>query len=355
MAFRSIGERIDSMLCTATLLAALAMTQSPPTSVLGPGVDSAKSSKLKEGDLVRVNYLHPIGRPDCVSIYPALEQARAARRASADEVETKRVPSVEGIIYVGHNTPAKIERISAVDVAGREVWYALVTLGSGALRGQRFWIRLDLLRDAREPDPARKALSEDDHLMGSLRPIDPRYQPKVGDRVVVACYDVDAMYDIRWQNRDNPKASAAVVADTVMILPSEVAVAQVREDFKTVRPIGPGGFALAASGTPAIVELATSPFSKVRITSGPFEGQSWYVFRLFLCPPSAFEAAKARPTVPALGIAPAGAAEPERPTKRGRKRKVEAEEPSGDLVLTDLAVNPNPVLIHTPDEAVWFV
>jgi hypothetical protein len=150
-----MGERIDSMLCTATLLAALAITQSPPTSALGPGVDSTKSSKLKEGDLVRINAF-PFAY---AGIFASPEQVRESAQSLAKLVGTKQIPSTEGLIQVGHNTPAKIERISVVNLFGGETRLAQVTLGSGALRGQRFWIGLNALRDAREPDPAKLALS----------------------------------------------------------------------------------------------------------------------------------------------------------------------------------------------------
>jgi len=56
-------------------------------------VDSAKSSKLKEGDLVRVNRLGPDGLPESAGIYPSLEQARAVGRAFAEQTGTKRPPS----------------------------------------------------------------------------------------------------------------------------------------------------------------------------------------------------------------------------------------------------------------------
>jgi hypothetical protein len=202
MAFRSIGERIDSMLCTATLLAALAITQSPPTSALAPRVDSAKSSKLKEGDLVRVNVMDSGRHPAFVMIYPSLEQARAAVLALPKLIREKRISSREGLIQVGHNTPAKIERISMVDFFGRETRYAQVTLGSGGLNGQQFWIPLTALRDAREPDPARMALDvpldapldapadapadepAEPRFSGDVS-WDPDYRPKVGDSTVL--------------------------------------------------------------------------------------------------------------------------------------------------------------------------
>jgi hypothetical protein len=336
MASRSIGERIDSMLCTATLLAALAIAQSPPTSALGPGVDSAKSSKLKEGDFARVNRLGPEGLPESSGIYPSLEEARAVGRAFAEQTRTKRPPSIEGLIQVGHNTPARIERISAVDVAGVETPYAQVTLGSGVLKGQRFWIRLDRLRDARGPDPARKALP-DEPANEPKKPIsprdlfwDPEYHPKAGDSAILGMRNV-----------------AIGGHDGVILIPTPDVLTALsrRNDLNGL---------CAASGTRATVlqigrgqEAANGqagfPPVQVKLASGPFAGHIGWVLGPQLSRPEVFERESGRAADPPADP-PAGQPEARRIAggKRAPQRPPEDSSPvAGDLVLIDVADNPS--------------
>lgn len=330
------------MICATTWLAAAIVLQSPRGSELGRGVPAAAST-LKAGDLVRVNYLGAGDVPSAVGVYPSLDHVRAVAREFAESARANRLPSVEGLVQVGHNTPARVEKVSGIEVSGREIRYAQVTLGAGLLRGQRLWVRADRLRDAREPDPARKAAREGESLAGAMLPIDPLYEARAGDRVVIACYDGLALADIRRQDRGD-SGDDAVMSEIVPMLPSRSAVQKQQEDIKAGRPGEPGGFGAATSGTAAVVEEATSPFLKVRISGGPFDGQSWYVLKPFVCRPAAFAEARARPAPSMLELASVAAGEPEEPAKAPRRRRVEEPSPSGDLALTDLAVNENAAL-----------
>jgi hypothetical protein len=327
------------MLCTATLLAALAITQSPPTSVLGLEVDSAKSSKPKVGDLVRVNRLGPDGLPESSGIYPSLEEARAVGRAFAEQTRTKRPPSIEGLIQVGHNTPATIERISAVDVAGVETLHAQVNLGSGVWKGQRFWIRLDRLCDARRPDPARKTLP-DEPADEPKEPISPRevfwdleYRPEAGDSVILG-----------MRNMTTGGHEGVILVPTPNVM---TALSRGTDLNGLCAASGACATVLQVWCSPAAANgQAGGPTVQVKLASGPFAGHLGWVMGPQLSRPEVFERESGRAADPPAGQPEPGrnADEPRRNAgrKRPARRPAEAAAPvAGDLVLTDLAVNPS--------------
>src|SRR5262245_57141357 len=148
-------------------------------------------SKLKAGDLVRINRLD-MGVPGSLGIFPTIEQAKRTVQAVTADTEARRIYSTESLLFIGHNTPATIDQIDSFSVGGKKWRFALVTLGASPLRGQKFWVNLAQLRGANEPDLALKTFPEAKKLSGLLKSIDPEYEPKAGDEVILGFVVVSA-------------------------------------------------------------------------------------------------------------------------------------------------------------------
>ena len=125
-------------------------------------------SKLREGDLVRFSSLTPENLPNMIGIFPTIEGAKQFARAFAEQEKNDRVVSFEGILFVGHNTPATVDLVQSFTTEGRDFELARVILTSGPLKGQKYWTGARRLRSAHEPDPARKSLVEGNIPSGPL-------------------------------------------------------------------------------------------------------------------------------------------------------------------------------------------
>jgi hypothetical protein len=139
------------MLTSLILAAAIAGQPSAPGArgqVEGP--------RVRPGDAARVNALDSDGRPIPVVIDAdpgaARRQISAAGRAARRGVPSASpgVPSAveEGTLLIVHNTPVRVERLDEVDVDGKILPLAQVTVGAGALKGPRYWISARRLRPA---------------------------------------------------------------------------------------------------------------------------------------------------------------------------------------------------------------
>jgi hypothetical protein len=129
-----------AMTRATVILAALVLLPASPSLVVGQ-IEKEQSpdrgSRLKAGDLVRINYV-TLGWPDRLGIFSTLEDAKRNVRDRAVEMKSGRVGSIENRLYVGHNTPATIDQFSSFSVAGQEYCSAQVTFGAGPLRGAKF-------------------------------------------------------------------------------------------------------------------------------------------------------------------------------------------------------------------------
>jgi hypothetical protein len=326
-----------------TLLLLVPATPSTVVGQVAKKESPVRGSRLKEGDLVRINYV-TFRMPDKLVIFPTLEQFQRHVRERAAETKTRRVNSLEGRLYVGHNTPASIDHLDSFSVAGQEFQCAQITFSSGSLRGQKYWVSLDRLRGAREPDSAEKLISEASTLLASPPPIDPDYEPQVGDSVVLAYRTLYApSLDVSDQNGFEKKSNKWKFP-SVYMEPIEPAVT---ENTEAAPPREIGCYAATTSGTKAVVELVTERHVKARITSGPFEGQRWFTLKTNVCRPEVYAEVKSQPSMVTKQPKPAMVrteAKPAAPTKkRSVRRSAQAAPlpPDTKLVLTDLVLNPS--------------
>ena len=137
------------MLCRRLAIVLVLCTSGPVAAqVLGP-------AHLREGDAVRVNSVSPEGAPAVLPVFNLLHEARKYGRDLAAANKADRLLKVEGITYIGHNSPATIRRTqSGREDDGTSYNLALIRIEGGVLDGRELWTSVKRLRPADEPDPA---------------------------------------------------------------------------------------------------------------------------------------------------------------------------------------------------------
>jgi hypothetical protein len=324
------------------LTAILLLKASPPALIeqIEKKQSPGSESKLKAGDLVRINYV-TTGIPGRLAIFPTLEQAKRNVQEANAKLKEGRVHSTESRLFIGHNTPATIDQLDSFSLGGKEFHWAQVTFGAGPLRGQKFWVNFARLRGANEPDPALKTLNEANKLTGSPRQIDPDYRPKTGDEVILGMVEKLMGPESENQNGNDSEGDKAQLCEIVLIFPKEPPTSDPDDEFGAGLREMPtkGGYAVTASGTRATIE---SPgdffdklrFDKVRIDSGAFKGQVWFVLGVAVSRPEAFAKAKRRPESVVTSVK-------RQTTKRpARKERDVPLPPDCKIVLTDATSNP---------------
>jgi hypothetical protein len=117
--------------------------------------DLARPS-FKTGDMVRFNSVDKDGVPGMVPVSTSLADLRTfLRTRHGAEARAGGFPSVEGMMFAGHNTLATVVELEALpEPEGRTVEFVQVTLGAGGFKGQNVWAALSGFRGSNEPDPA---------------------------------------------------------------------------------------------------------------------------------------------------------------------------------------------------------
>jgi len=118
------------------------------------GAESAKPA-FKAGDMVRFNSVGPDGVAGMIPVSTSLEDMKTFMARQAEESQASGFRSIEGMVFVGHNTPANVVKLATSQVPGNgAVEFARVTLVAGGFRGQEVWVLASRLRGSNEPDPA---------------------------------------------------------------------------------------------------------------------------------------------------------------------------------------------------------
>ena len=149
------------------LITVIIMGQGPRPSALGPSL--ATPRELRKGDLVRVNMVTPSGLPALLAVHTTPEGLKRDIRAYIAFQEGGPYPSLEGVVGIGHNTPARIESIASFRLDDEDWPIAEIMIGSGILKGKRSWVTLRRLRAANEPDPARPAMQGAGEVFAEMR------------------------------------------------------------------------------------------------------------------------------------------------------------------------------------------
>jgi hypothetical protein len=119
------------------------------------GEESATKPAFKTGDMVRFNSVGPDGVAGMISVSTSLEDMKTFMARQADESQVSGFRSIEGMVFVGHNTPANVVKLATSQVPRNGVVeFARVTLVAGGFRGQEVWVSASSLRGSSEPDPA---------------------------------------------------------------------------------------------------------------------------------------------------------------------------------------------------------
>ena len=226
----------------------------------------APAVKFKQGDLVRVTRLDPTGQPAAQIVYPTADAAKRSIRRTHDQNNAGRIVSLEGQIFVGHDTPATVEQIDSLSLDGEEISLAKVTISAGLLKGQEFWISARRLRNAREPDPARKALREGDGTGGTMLPIDPEYDAAVDDQVILGALE-SPPFVADQAPRSGDREGQGVKLAMVLLQPREPSSGKPSNTVDHASELA--AFGAVDSGTSAIVKELKGGLAKVRIASGP--------------------------------------------------------------------------------------
>jgi hypothetical protein len=209
--------------------------------------DARPQFRFHKGDAVRINCLDPKGMPIPSAICKTTDELEAGIERSSKSIRTGETVSPEGMVGVGHNTPAIVIDVALIQGVGSRVEADRVTLNYGTLKGQAFWVTSRRLRPADEPDPAKPRTPSSVHELSW----DPGYRPAVGDSVVLA-YKNPATFGM---------ASATLI-------PKD-------SDEDSFAP-GDGNCLRLAGGTRATVIDSGGILGhliEVRVTSGPFVGQ----------------------------------------------------------------------------------
>jgi hypothetical protein len=230
---------------------------------------------FRPGDSVKVNLVTPEGSPGSITIYSTVEDAKRQVTLGIEATRAGRSPSTEGLVSIGHNTPGIVQRVEVIEADGKSIPFVEVTLGLGALKGQRYWISARRLRGFDELDPAAGS----PHIR-SVRELmfDPEYQPKAGDSVVLA-----------WR-QPGSKAPLPVGAYPGALTPRAVS-----ERFAALVPGAPtqADFLLLAPGTEATINkmgrVGDETWIRVQLDSGPFAGLTCWVRGVQVSRPDVFE------------------------------------------------------------------
>jgi hypothetical protein len=112
------------------------------------------TAAFKIGDMVRFNSVGPNGAAGMIPVSTSLEDMKAFMARQAEESQVSGSRSIEGMVFVGHNTPANVVKLATSEVPGNgAVEFARVTLAAGGFRGQEVWVLASRLRGAHEPNP----------------------------------------------------------------------------------------------------------------------------------------------------------------------------------------------------------
>ncbi len=163
-----------------------------------------------EGQAVRINAVSPDGQLSTAPVFPSLEEALKYDGDVAASNRTHTAPPTEGMVYLGHNTPATILRLhSGVAGDGANQRLIKIRLDGGFLAGREVWTSPRLVRPADQPDPSilsmKSAVSRrmprtaaDEREARRLREgrerwrLDPDFTPHVGDLCYLGVANIDA-------------------------------------------------------------------------------------------------------------------------------------------------------------------
>jgi hypothetical protein len=287
--------------------------------LIGPAwaQDEEPQFRFRKGDAVRFNCINENGTPIPVCVCETLDELERELASVSRALKAGGSLPPEDAAFLGHNTRGTVIDVASAALDGRRIEVERVTVDSGTLEGEEFWVSGRRLRPADEPDPAKEPKNR-----SALAQIwDIAYVPKAGDTVILA-------------NRAVTLAPMAVV-----LVPGQAATQP--------RATGNANLFYAATGTKAtVMELKAAAsddeieMARVRITSGPFSGQTGWTFCMLLCRPDVFEKASGKQGGPRSMLTDPA---PAPSKKRSGRRPTQAQVPvaTGDLVLIDVAANPS--------------